>query len=464
MISYAAIAPHPPLLIPQIGGQNIKEVESTVNSMETIAQDLVKISPDTIVFITPHGNVFSDCVSCLTDPILEGNLAQFGAADIKTSHKNDIALIREIGENALAEGVNVIGIDQDLARGKSLKSKLDHGIMVPLHYVEQAGLKEVAITAMTLGYLPLMDLYTIGSAIKKSAEKLNRKIAVIASGDLSHRLKDSGPYDYHPDGKQFDMTLKKHIENQDIQSILTMPEELVNNAGECGYRSLIIMLGALDGSEYDSRVLSYEGPFGVGYLTASFIPKKESHSLLENLKQEYKEQIKEQRESESMCVKWARTVLENYIKNGDKAKLPEEWKDLEKENKAVFVSLKKHQQLRGCIGTIVPIQDNLAEEIANNAIGAGINDPRFFPVEENELNDLVYSVDVLTDSEPCEKNQLDPKKYGVIVTQGNKRGLLLPDLEGIDTVEQQLSIALEKAGIAPDSDYKIERFEVKRYT
>jgi len=125
--------------------------------------------------------------------------------------------------------------------------------------------------------------------------------------------------------------------------------------------------------------------------------------------------------------------------------------------------LKRNGQLRGCIGTISPVYNNLLAEIQHNAIAAATEDPRFSIVEPAELPELVYSVDVLGESEPAQRSELDPKRYGVIVSDGRRRGLLLPDLEGVDTVEEQLLIALQKAGISPHEKYNIERFEVTRY-
>ena len=135
-----------------------------------------------------------------------------------------------------------------------------------------------------------------------------------------------------------------------------------------------------------------------------------------------------------------------------------------RERAGVFVSLKKHGELRGCIGTFEPTQPNIAMEIIGNAISAATRDPRFPPVEPEELTELSYSVDVLSKPEAVDSSEsLDPKRYGVIVESGLRRGLLLPDLEGVDTVEYQLSIARQKAGIGKDEPVKIYRFEVKRY-
>ena len=168
---------------------------------------------------------------------------------------------------------------------------------------------------------------------------------------------------------------------------------------------------------------------------------------------------------ESAYVKLARETIENYIKQrkiiSPPPNLPEE---MINQRAGVFVSLKKFGDLRGCIGTFMPTQENIAQEIIKNAISAAVDDPRFSPVNVSELEDLSISVDVLSAPEEVKDiSQLDPKKYGVIVSSGYKKGLLLPDLEGVDTVEYQIDIAKRKAGIYPDEKVKLYRFEVKRY-
>ena len=168
---------------------------------------------------------------------------------------------------------------------------------------------------------------------------------------------------------------------------------------------------------------------------------------------------------ESAYVRLARETIENYVKQGKIITPP---KDLPEEminqKAGVFVSLKKFGDLRGCIGTFMPTQENIAQEIIKNAISAAIDDPRFSPVTVSELEDLSISVDVLSAPEEVkDTSQLDPKKYGVIVSSGYKKGLLLPDLEGVDTVEYQIDIAKRKAGIYPGEKVKLYRFEVKRY-
>jgi len=464
MIVYGAVFPHPPMIIPAIGGAQIKEVRATVEGMTRLASRVADYSPDLLVFITPHGNVYSDAVSALADSRLEGDFGRFGHRQLKYSHPNDLEYLERL--RGKAEDRNVIVVPVDRGRDEQgLDPSLDHGVLVPLHYLEAAGLMEIPILAISFGFLSVELLYSFGMAIAQVAEELGRRVAVIASSDMSHRLKEEGPYSYHPDGPRFDREVKDCIADGEIIRLLELPDELRENAGECGFRSLVIMMGALDGRKIMPEVLSYEGPFGVGYLTAGIEPgEKTEAGIFEQLIEGKTERQSRLRQQESPLVQWARKSLETYVNTGKRAKIPEPLPEELKNAAAAFVSLKKDGQLRGCIGTLEPVRPHLALEIRENAIDAGTEDPRFLPVEPAELDELVYSVDVLSPPEPiAEITQLDPLKYGVIVSSGSRRGVLLPDLEGIDTPQQQVEIARQKAGIRPGEKIRLQRFEVRRF-
>lgn len=177
------------------------------------------------------------------------------------------------------------------------------------------------------------------------------------------------------------------------------------------------------------------------------------------------EKISEARERSDAYVRLARASLESYIRDGKILEVPEDLPaEMQKTRAGAFVSIHKHGKLRGCIGTILPTADSLAEEIIENAVSAATRDPRFDSITEDELQWLEINVDVLTTPEPIDSaDKLDVKKYGVIVTSGHKRGLLLPDLDGVDTVEQQIRIASQKAGIHPGEKISLQRFEVVRH-
>ena len=167
---------------------------------------------------------------------------------------------------------------------------------------------------------------------------------------------------------------------------------------------------------------------------------------------------------EHPLVRLARATIETYVREGTTVSPPKQLTEKMSAKAGAFVSLHKRGQLRGCIGTVEPVHANLAEEVIANAISAATRDPRFPAVRADELDDLEISIDVLTKPEPISSfDELDPKVYGVIVEHGRSRGLLLPDLEGVDTVERQVDIALRKAWLSPDDPYRMLRFRVIRY-
>jgi MEMO1 family protein len=169
-------------------------------------------------------------------------------------------------------------------------------------------------------------------------------------------------------------------------------------------------------------------------------------------------------EPQSEHARLARRVVESYVRGEGSLNVGDAAEELTEERAGVFVCLKKDGELRGCIGTIQPAAPNLAEEIRNNAISSATRDPRFFPVSADELDKLTYSVDVLGEPEDIpDASYLDPKVYGVIVRSGAKSGLLLPDLEGVDTVEDQVRIAAMKAGIKSGEPISLQRFKVTRH-
>ena len=253
----------------------------------------------------------------------------------------------------------------------------------------------------------------------------------------------------------------------DFLSLMCFDESFCEAAAECGQKSFIIMAGAFDGCKVKSEKLSYEGPFGVGYGVCSFRNegRDDERCFLEKYKGIHNEKMSGIKKDEDEYVRLARESLESYIKNKKKIEVPDgASRGLTERRAGAFVSLKKDGNLRGCIGTIGPTKDSLALEIIENAISAAVRDPRFQPVREDELQDLVYSVDVLSEPEDIEsEDELDVKKYGVIVTARGKRGLLLPNLEGVDTVRDQINIAKQKAGIEEYEPVEMQRFQVVRH-
>ncbi len=462
-IVFYGVAPHPPILLPEVGGNDSKKVDRTFEAMQRFAHKITESGADTVVIISPHGAVFRDGVAINGNETLSGNLRQF-RADISFTYDNDLALVNEIIKQAGKKGITALDIDDTLAAQYGIAAGLDHGVMVPMYFLDRAGIK-VPVVSISMSLLPFEELYAFGAAVKEACTSLGKKAALIASGDMSHRLTPDAPAGFSEKGTVFDRTIIELLKEKDFRGIVNFDTGLAETAGECGLRSIIMMLGAADGEEVDSEVLSYEGPFGVGYMVAVLNPLgRKTASLLEDIFNGREDKIRKQRSKESDLVSLARRALETYVREGKKIFPDIGDNPALKEKAGVFVSIKKHGQLRGCIGTIMPTTENTGFEIINNAISAGTGDPRFDPVEPEELDDLVYSVDILKPPEPIENmSQLDVKRYGVIVRSGRRSGLLLPNLEGIDTVEQQVAIARQKAGIGTDEPVQLQRFEVIRY-
>ena len=227
------------------------------------------------------------------------------------------------------------------------------------------------------------------------------------------------------------------------------------------------MAGALDGLEVEAKAYSHEDVTGVGYGICSFHPKgkSEDRRFLAKYRAEREEKLNARRAAEDPYVRLARETVETYVTERRTPEIPEGLpEEMERERAGVFVSLHKDGALRGCIGTFLPTRENIAREIVSNAVSAATRDPRFDPVRPEELKWLEISVDVLSKPERISgTDQLDVKRYGVIVSSGGRRGLLLPDLDGVDTVEEQVDIARRKGGIPEGAPLTLERFEVKRH-
>ncbi len=456
------MVPHPPLIVPAIGNGQEKEIQATIDSYKEIAAEIRHLNPDTIVIVSPHSIMYADYFHISPGDYAKGDFASFRAPQVSFQIQYDKEFTDYL--TSLSEKTGILA-----GFLGEREPKLDHGTMVPLYFIREAcgGSFSSKFVRIGLSGLSVEEHYKLGQLIQRTSKELGKKIVFIASGDLSHRLKVEGPYGYKKEGPDYDEKIMEYAIRADFFNMLMMKEELCELAGECGHRSFCMMAGVLDGIEVKSTKLSYEGPFGVGYGIVSFHPTgfNEERKFLEKVVSEKKKQRKQKKDQEDSYVKLARKSLEEYVLSGNKIAVPKEIEEeLLNRRAGCFVSLKKNGMLRGCIGTIAPTKQSLAEEIIENAISAAVNDPRFDPIEPEELDYLVYSVDVLGETEKISSHkELDVKRYGVIVTKGYKRGLLLPNLDGIDTVEEQIRIAKQKAGILEGETVTLERFEVVRH-
>lgn len=455
----AFAVPHPPVIIPEIGRGEESKVSKTIESYHEIAGRIAALKPDTVVVSSPHSIMYSDYFHISPGTGAAGDFGRFGAGNMKFKVGYDEEFVDELENCAIREGLQAGTLGER-------DPKLDHGTCVPLYFINQY-YTDYKLVRIGLSGLPFIDHYKLGKLIAECADKLDRRVVYVASGDLSHKLKEDGPYGFAEEGVKFDAELTRAMKDGDFLKFMEFTPDICEAAAECGLRSFIIMAGALDKKSVSPDFLSYEGIFGVGYALCEFkiTGTDETRTFDKIFTEKQKAYARERQKNEDPYVHLARLSLEHYVRSGRYLSLPDGLpQEMLKKKAGAFVSLKKHGSLRGCIGTILPVTDNIASEIIRNAVSAGTEDPRFSPVKEDELDELVYSVDVLGEPEPVKDIlELDVKRYGVIVSSGRKRGLLLPDLEGVDTVEKQIDIARKKAGIYNNEKISLQRFEVVRH-
>ena len=455
----AFIVPHPPLIVPAIGKGGEKQIAATAAAYERVADEVAALSPDLIIITSPHSVMYADYFHISPGDGAEGSFKRFGAPDVRFSERYDADFVKRLCALAYEAGLPA-GTEGER------DASLDHGTTVPLWFVRQkyTGGKLVRIG---LSGLPLADHYRLGQLIARAAEETGGNTVLIASGDLSHKLQSYGPYGYTPEGPEYDRRIMDVCARAAFGEMLEFDEAFCDKAAECGHRSFVIMAGAFDGLRVKAAVLSHQDVTGVGYGVCTFYPEGEDADR-RFLDLYLKKQEAECRVKEAACdpyVRLARASVESWVRQRKRLPVPADLPaELLSKRAGAFVSIHKNGQLRGCIGTISAVYGSLAEEIVSNAVSACSRDPRFSPVTAEELKYLEINVDVLGEAEAVSSPaELDVKRYGVIVSCGQRRGLLLPDLEGVDTVEEQISIARRKGGIGEHEPYTLQRFEVVRH-
>ena len=455
----AFMVPHPPIIVPEVGRGSEKQIEKTIRSYEKVADEIADLKPETIIISSPHSIMYSDYFHISPGTRASGSFADFGASQVRFDVDYDQELVNKITAQADATHFPAGTLGEK-------RKELDHGTMVPLWFILKK-YKDFKLVRTGLSGFDLLKHYEYGMMIKDAVEALGRKVVYVASGDLSHKLQDYGPYGFAEEGPVYDERIMDVCSNARFGELFDFDENFCDKAAECGHKSFVIMAGALDGKSVQATQYSHEDVTGVGYGICSFIPKgdDESRHFLDVRLKQVKDELNQKRQKSDAYVKLARASAEYFVNNHDIMPLPDNLPpELLNKKAGAFVSVHKFGALRGCIGTIASTQKNLALEIIHNAVSAVSKDPRFDPVTEDELQYLDINVDVLGEAEPIKsQSELDVKKYGVIVQSGYKRGLLLPDLDGVDTVEQQIDIARRKGGIAPGEKIDLFRFKVVRH-
>ena len=458
MIKACYMVPHPPMIIDKIGKDDIKKIQDTYDAYDSIAKEIAEMDIDTIIVSSPHTILYNDFFHILDSSNLSGSFKEFGYEDIHFEESNDFELVSKIDELCKRDNFPS-GIINDNSY------ELDHGTMVPLYFINKY-LGDYKLVVIGISGLSYVDHYKMGKIINEAVELLDKNVVYIASGDLSHKLQEYGPYGFIEEGPIYDKEIMDVMSKGEFDRLLEFDPNMVEKAAVCGHKSFIMMAGFLDGIDVKSKFYSHQDITGVGYGICSYFPivEDDNRLFLDKYLLKEKDRLNKIYSNSDSYVLLARKTIYEYIKNNKIIDIDDIDNELLDNKAGVFVSIHKFNDLRGCIGTISSTTDCIAKEIINNAISASTKDFRFDPIREDELDYLEINVDVLLEPEIIlDKNMLDVKKYGVIVSCGNKRGLLLPELDGVDTIDDQISIAMRKGNINKNDNYMLERFEVIRH-
>lgn len=451
-IVFAGLMPHAPILVPGVGKGRLAQVKRTVSAMAKEAAHVVAAHPGTIVLVSPHSPRQSGAFGVWRTPRLRGSLEQFGSREDRV----DLPLDRPFADRLEQE----IG-QRGWRTWRIMGADLDHGATVPLVYLVAAGWKG-PVVIVSLNYPGEGGLDALGHAIAATAQALRRRVAIIASGDMSHRLTPTAPGGYDPDGKRFDETFIDRLRVGAPAEIGRIDPSLQEAAAEDAVDSTRVALAATGYATNGHEVLSYEGPFGVGYGVAVLFEQGASVAEEEPATPAKEDNMLS---SGADLPKVARCAVEAGFKHASDSPPFLAAGELA-ERHGVFVTVRTDDgELRGCRGIPTPTQKDLVWETWRNAVAAAFHDHRFRPLRAQELPHLRFCVTILGRLEPdVSPKELDPATYGVLVaSHDGRKGLLLPGIEGIDSVELQLAKARGKAGIEPDEPVRIQRFAARSF-
>lgn len=260
------VAPHPPVLVPEVGGEDAAMVASTAAAMKELAERVRASKPDVLVVISPHSTGFFDSIAVKVSPNLSGSFFVFGAWEVALDLQNDIELAGLVMEEAESAGIPVVGLTAGYA-ALTRKEDLDHGVLVPLYYIFRDF--KVPIVSLAVSHIGFEKHYELGGAVRRAVERSGRRAIFLASGDLSHKLTPDAPAGFSADAKDFDELVVEIFRSGELDRLANIDPGFAESAGECGLRSFITLAGAFEGKKVETKVLSYEGPFGVGYLVAT---------------------------------------------------------------------------------------------------------------------------------------------------------------------------------------------------
>lgn len=442
---------HAPIVIPAIAGSRASQCAETTAAMRRVAAHVVSARPEVLVVISPHTPRRMVEWGVADAASLRGDFGRFGHPEVGLSLP---------GAPKAASLLRGAAAESGLATWSPAADELDHGALVPLHFVVEAGYAGPTLL-VALPYPGTRTETAFGRALAAAAATDGRRWVVLASGDMSHRLQPDAPSGYHPDAHAFDEAFADALRSGQPRHACAVDVTLRELAAEDVVDSTTVALSAVDFDARGLRVEHYEAPFGVGYLEAILYDHTPAGVRVEEMPSPLSAPAPV---GPQALLSIAREAIEARLRGA--AYTPPALSPPLDASRGVFVTLRDAEGgLRGCIGHMQPSHSRLSAEVADCAVASAFGDPRFAPVTAQELPALRIEISLLGPTEPVRDSAgLDPRRYGVEVRSDGRRGVLLPDIPGVDSVEAQIGIACRKAGIHPEERFEIARFEVDKIT
>lgn len=441
----AALLPHAPILAPPVGGPRGNQAAATIHAMMDAARRVVALAPDALVVLSPHTPRRRGGFALWSERRVRGTFAPFGAPRAVVDFPRDEPLTDALRETAGRAGLHL---------WRLAGAELDHGATVPLWHLADAGWRGPTVV-VGLDYPGEPGLEELGASLAAAGRAAGRgRLAIIASGDMSHRLQPGAPAGFDPRARDFDAAFLQCVRAGQYRRLAELDPELRERAAEDAVDSTLVAAAAADWDATGGEVLSYEGPFGVGYGVAVLFARPTGESVADD-------------DSGAALARIARRSLETALAEPPADAPHEARAGSSAEQRGVFVTLRTRDGgLRGCVGTITAKFENVAAETWQMARAAAFRDTRFAPVRRDELPGLRIEVSVVLPPETvASAAELAPSRFGVIVSAADgRRGVLLPGIAGVETAAEQLAIARRKAGIRPGEPVALERFAVLKFT
>lgn len=433
-ITAAVLMCHAPIVIPAIAGPRASQCAGTTAAMQEAARHVAATRPGVVVVVSPHAPRRPGAWGVVAAPALNGDFARFGQPGVRVALPGAPAAARAVVQAADLRGLSTWAPPGD---------GLDHGATVPLHFIAAAGYDGPTLLVSLPGPATGSEA-RFGEVLAAAAVADGRDWVVVASGDMSHRLRPDAPAGFHPRARAFDDAFVAALREGRSKDACALDPELRGLAAEDVVDSTTVALGALDFTATGRRVLDYAAPFGVGYAVA----------VLADLRGG----------ADGGLLALARATLAAHLGDGaapSQARVPA----AARASSGVFVTLRGADgALRGCIGHMAAQHARLGDEVADCAVLAATRDPRFAPVTAADLRGLSIEISLLGPTERvADHGALDPARYGVEVSHAGRRGVLLPGVEGVDSAARQVAIACDKAGLSPDGPMQLARFEVTKF-